>query len=90
MHAGEVLLDGCRSHDQGAWLKGDRSPPEEAFAWFISKSEVRWIKIPFGPAALSERVRALRYGLDAAVTRSQWLNPAPRAVRPLHQLAELG
>jgi len=37
------------------WLKDDRTPAEEAFAWFISKSEVRWVKIPFGPEALAEK-----------------------------------
>jgi hypothetical protein len=46
-------------------LKDDRTPPEEAFAWFIPKSEVRWVKIPFGPEALAEKVRVLRCGLDA-------------------------
>jgi len=48
------------------WLQDDRTPPEEAFAWFISKSEIRWIKIPYGPVALTEKVRALRCGLDAS------------------------
>jgi CHAT domain-containing protein len=48
------------------WLKDDRTPPEEAFAWFISKREVRWIKIPFGPEALAEKVRVLRCGLDTS------------------------
>ena len=38
--------------------------PEETLAWAITRTEVRWISIPLGTAALSERVAKLRCGLD--------------------------
>ena len=41
--------------------------PEETFIWLITKSDVRWVKSELGTKALSERVVALRCGLDAAL-----------------------
>ena len=40
------------------------STPEESFIWVVTKSEMRWIRIDLGSRALSERVAALRCGLD--------------------------
>jgi tetratricopeptide (TPR) repeat protein/CHAT domain-containing protein len=39
---------------------------EETFIWAITKSDVRWVKSELGTKALTERVAALRCGLDAA------------------------
>jgi hypothetical protein len=44
-------------------------PPEETLAWFITKTEVRWVRIPLGPVALAGKVQALRCGLDYAAWR---------------------
>jgi CHAT domain-containing protein/tetratricopeptide (TPR) repeat protein len=41
--------------------------PEETFIWVITKSDVRWAKSELGTKALTERVAALRCGLDAAL-----------------------
>jgi CHAT domain-containing protein len=38
--------------------------PEETFAWVVSKTGFRWIRIDLGPDALAGRVQALRCGLD--------------------------
>ena len=43
--------------------------PEETLAWAITKTEVRWLSIPLGTAALGERVAKLRCGLDR---QGQW------------------
>ena len=39
--------------------------PEEAFAWVVTKSRVRWVRSDLGAAALAREVAALRCGLDA-------------------------
>jgi len=48
--------------------------PEESLAWVVTKNIVRWRSIAFGTSALSERVAALRCGLDASnwVDASGW------------------
>src|SRR5262249_3408805 len=46
--------------------------PEEGLAWVVSKEEVGWRSIPLGSEALSDRVAALRCGLDA----SSWTSTA--------------
>ena len=38
--------------------------PEESLAWVITKSDIRWVKSELGTEALTERVTALRCGLD--------------------------
>jgi CHAT domain-containing protein/phage tail protein X len=40
--------------------------PEESLAWVLTKDQVRWQSIPLGTGALSDRVAALRCGLDAS------------------------
>jgi CHAT domain-containing protein len=40
--------------------------PEETLAWVVTKEVVHWHSIPVGTAALSDRVAALRCGLDAS------------------------
>ena len=40
--------------------------PEESLAWVVTKEAVRWRSIPLGTRALSDRVTALRCGLDAS------------------------
>jgi CHAT domain-containing protein/tetratricopeptide (TPR) repeat protein len=37
---------------------------EETFAWVVSNTGFRWIRIDLGPDALAKRVQALRCGLD--------------------------
>ena len=46
--------------------------PEESLAWVLTKDQVRWRSIPLGTRALSDRVAALRCGLDA----SSWADVA--------------
>ena len=38
--------------------------PEETFIWVVTKSDMRWVRIELGTKALTERVAALRCGLD--------------------------
>ena len=38
--------------------------PEESFVWFVTKTDVRWVRVDLGTNALKERVAALRCGLD--------------------------
>ena len=40
--------------------------PEETFIWVVTKTASRWVKSNLGTKALSDRVGALRCGLDAA------------------------
>jgi CHAT domain-containing protein len=40
--------------------------PEETLAWVVTKETVHWRSIPLGTRALSDRVAALRCGLDAS------------------------
>jgi CHAT domain-containing protein/tetratricopeptide (TPR) repeat protein len=40
--------------------------PEETFIWVVTKGGMRWVKSALGTKALSERVEALRCGLDPA------------------------
>ena len=48
--------------------------PEETFIWVVTKTDVRWVKSGMGTKALTERVAALRCGLDedewSGMTRS--------------------
>jgi len=48
--------------------------PEESLAWVVTKEDARWRDIALGTVALSERVAALRCGLDASswVDASAW------------------
>jgi hypothetical protein len=38
--------------------------PEETLAWAVTKTQVRWISIPQGTAALTDKVSTLRRGLS--------------------------
>jgi len=38
--------------------------PEETFIWVVTKTDMRWVKSGLGTKALTERVAALRCGLD--------------------------
>ncbi len=40
--------------------------PEESFLWVVTKTDMRWVRLELGTKALTERVAALRCGLDAA------------------------
>jgi CHAT domain-containing protein/tetratricopeptide (TPR) repeat protein len=44
------------------------SSPEETFIWVITKGDMRWMKSELGTKGLTERVAALRCGLD----RTAW------------------
>jgi CHAT domain len=44
------------------------STPEETFLWVVSNTDARWIRVDLGTKALTERVSALRCGVD----RSAW------------------
>ena len=46
--------------------------PEETLVWVVTKKEARWRSVPLGTSALSDRVTALRCGLD----NSNWIDPA--------------
>jgi CHAT domain-containing protein len=46
--------------------------PEESLAWLVTKETVRWRSIPLGTRALSDRVAALRCGLDRAAWDGEW------------------
>jgi CHAT domain-containing protein/tetratricopeptide (TPR) repeat protein len=45
--------------------------PEAAFAWAITSSEARWVRIDAGAKTISEHVDALRCGLDTAAWRDE-------------------
>ncbi len=51
--------------DTSAW----QSTPEESFIWVVTKTDLRWVRIDLGTAALTREVQALRCGLDA---RGAW------------------
>jgi CHAT domain-containing protein/tetratricopeptide (TPR) repeat protein len=40
---------------------------EQTFIWVVTKGDMRWVKSELGTKALTERVAALRCGLDAAL-----------------------
>jgi CHAT domain-containing protein/tetratricopeptide (TPR) repeat protein len=40
--------------------------PEETFIWVVTKTDARWVRSEFGTKAMTERVAALRCGLDSA------------------------
>src|SRR5262249_50164035 len=47
-------------------VRRDGTLPEETLAWAVTKEKVSWHSIPLDTAALSDRVTALRCGLDAS------------------------
>ena len=57
--AGEALL---LFLDTPEW----KPTPEESFLWVVTKTDMRWVRIELGTKALTERVAALRCGLDGA------------------------
>ena len=54
--------------------------PEETFLWVVTKTGARWLRIELGTRALSERVAALRCGLDQAA----WSDDSARCARLLN------
>ena len=46
--------------------------PEETFIWVVTKSDMRWVRMELGTKVLTERVAALRCGLDHTLWDS-WL-----------------
>jgi CHAT domain-containing protein len=47
-------------------LAFDLDAPEETFIWLITKSDLHWARSPLGTKALTDKVQALRCGLDDA------------------------
>jgi CHAT domain-containing protein/Tfp pilus assembly protein PilF len=45
--------------------------PETGFAWFITKTDAKWVRLPLGTAGLGRAVATLRCGLDA----TNWTDP---------------
>lgn len=66
---------------------------EETLVWAVTREAVRWVRIPFGTAALTDKVQALRCGLDndewegigrpARCARLLGLKRRPRLADPL-------
>ena len=64
--------------------------PEETFIWVVTKTDIRWVRSELGTNALSERVAALRCGLDRngewqwSSEKDRWIarKPACAALRP--------
>jgi CHAT domain-containing protein/tetratricopeptide (TPR) repeat protein len=46
--------------------------PETGFAWFVTKTDARWVRLPIGTAGLERAVATLRCGLDF----SNWTDAA--------------
>lgn len=42
------------------------STPQETFIWVVTKTNLRWVRVGLGTAALTREVLALRCGVDAA------------------------
>jgi CHAT domain-containing protein/tetratricopeptide (TPR) repeat protein len=40
--------------------------PHEVYAWIVTKTNARWLRLPMTPAEISAHVASLRCGLDAA------------------------
>jgi hypothetical protein len=40
--------------------------PQETFAWIVTKTAARWLRLPMTPGEISAHVMSLRCGLDAA------------------------
>src|SRR5262245_42906739 len=73
LHANEALV---LFLDTVEW----KPTPEETFLWVINKTSARWLRIELGTKALSERVAALRCGLDQAA----WSDDGARCARLLN------
>jgi CHAT domain-containing protein/tetratricopeptide (TPR) repeat protein len=68
-----VTVEGVQAHlraDEAVVLILDmaelKPAPEETFIWVVTKTQSRWVKSDLGTKALSDRVGALRCGLDEA------------------------
>ncbi len=48
--------------------------PAESFAWVVTKAKTKWVRLALSPNAITERVQALRCGLDATAwaTKAQF------------------
>jgi CHAT domain-containing protein/Tfp pilus assembly protein PilF len=44
--------------------RGRKSAPQETFIWIVTKTDTRWLRIDLGTQTLTERIAALRCGLD--------------------------
>ena len=73
LHADEALV---LFLDTAEW----KPTPEETFLWVINKTGARWLRLGLGTRALSERVSALRCGLDQAA----WNDDSGRCARLLN------
>src|SRR5215475_6586170 len=62
--------------DTGEW----KPTPEETFLWVVNKTGARWVRIELGTRALSDRVAALRCGLEQAA----WSDDGARCARLLN------
>jgi CHAT domain-containing protein/tetratricopeptide (TPR) repeat protein len=51
-----------------AFLEADHTGklPQEVYAWIVTKTDARWLRLPMNPAEISAHVASLRCGLDAA------------------------
>jgi tetratricopeptide (TPR) repeat protein/WD40 repeat protein len=67
--------------DIPAHLKGQIA--ETGFAFVITRTEARWIELPLGSLALTDRVTALRCGLDS----SAWKDTPDRCAKLLGKTA---
>jgi len=61
LHADEALL-------QISSVFEIKNVPAESFAWAVTKTQTRWVRLSLDPAAIAERLATLRCGLD----QSQW------------------
>ena len=77
LHANEALV---LFLDTVEW----KPTPEETFLWVVNKTAVRWLRIELGTRALSERVAALRCGLD----RAAWDDDGARCARLLNYVRD--
>ena len=68
LHADEALVLFLDTVD---W----KPTPEETFLWVVNKTAARWLRIELGTRALSERVAALRCGLDRVGLGRRWSDP---------------
>ena len=71
LHADEALVLFLDTVD---W----KPTPEETFLWVVNKTAARWLRIELGTRALSERVAALRCGLDQSAWDDDGANRCTR------------
>jgi CHAT domain-containing protein/tetratricopeptide (TPR) repeat protein len=62
--------------------------PEEAFAWVVTKTDVRWVKLPVAPTQLATHVAALRCGLDQAAWDGEGGSRCASLINTAYQAAD--